>query len=333
MSRSLRIAPGAASSPESPQVSVLVPVRNAARWLRHALGDLLAEQSVTLEIVAVDDHSTDRSAEVLAAFATADPRVRVVKARGRGIAAALEAALGESRAPWIGVMEADDRCHPDRFAWLTRSLAAHPGWDGVVSRTTLLGARSNGMDRYLAWQNALLEPGDLARERFVEIPALLQTGLFARALIERVGGFREPPSWPTDIDFWMRVFASGARIGRVPRKLYRWRQHPRQDTRTSERHGLEAIQRCKAHYFVCGPARGRAIDLVSVGRTLATWESLLAAEGATDVRAIAWKPSMRDAPARRDGAVRVFVYGMRPVREQIRARISTWDDALDWFAA
>ena len=333
MSVPLTTARAAGAPPDSPQVSVLLPARDAGRWLRHTLGDLLRQRNVTLEVLAVDDHSTDRTGAIVEELAAADPRVRNVKPIGRGIAAALTAALGEARAPWIGVMEADDRCHPDRFAWLTHALSEHPDWGGAVSRTTLLGADSNGMERYIDWQNALLAPHDLAREHFVEIPALLQTGLYRRELIERAGGFREPDHWPTDIDFWMRVFASGARIGRVPRALYRWRQHPRQDTRTGERHGLEAIQRCKAHYFARGPGLGRAIELISVGRTLATWEALLNAEGAMEVRAIPWKPSAGAVPARADGAVRVFAFGMREVRERIRARVPDWDDALDWFAA
>jgi len=259
--------------------------------------------------------------------------VRVVATEGAGIGAALTAALAASRAPLVAIMEADDRCAPDRLSRLAAALVAHPEWDGAVSRAALLGRRTDGMRRYLAWQNRLVAPDELARERFVEIPALLQTGLYRRALVERAGGFSEPERWPLDIGFWMRAFAVGARVGRVPRVLYRWRQHPAQDTRVSDRHRLESLARCKAHYFVRGPARERAIELVSVGETLARFRELLRDEGALEVRAHEWKPGRGPAPARPAGAVRLFAFGMASVRERIRAAIDGWDDRLDWFAA
>jgi glycosyltransferase involved in cell wall biosynthesis len=317
----------------SPRISVLLPARNAGRWLRHALGDLLAQRSVPLEIVAVDDHSTDRTGAILDDFAARDPRVRRVSTAGTGLGAALTAALAASRAPWVGIMEADDRCHPERFAVLIQALTEHPSWDGAVSRTTLLGEPGNGMRRYIAWQNSLGAPDELARERFIEIPALIQTGLYRRELIDRVGGFREPERWPLDIEFWMRAFASGARIGRVPRALYRWRQHPEQSTRTGASHTHAALQRCKAHHFVRGPAHERAVDLVSVGRTLDTWRVLLREEGASEVRALSWKPHRDLPPERRPGAVRLFVFGVEEVRRRARALTADWDEALDWFAA
>ena len=143
------------------------------------------------------------------------------------------------------------------------------------------------MRRYVDWQNRLLAPESMARARFIEIPALHQTGLYRRAALARVGGFvghSIERGWPLDIDFWMRWFELRLRVGRVPRVLYRWRQHARQSTRTSPLHRLEALRRCKAWYFASGPARGRAVDLFSVGRTLAAWESELRAAGVADVR-------------------------------------------------
>ncbi len=316
-----------------PAVSVLVPARNAARWLRYALRDVLDQRSVELEVLVVDDHSTDHTERWIERFAAGDTRLSSVPASGRGIAAALRAALAHARAPLVGIMEADDRCHPRRFELLVEGLRTNPDWDGVVSGTTLFGAPSPGMRRYVDWQNALITPAELAQARFVEIPALLQTGLFRRAWIDGIGGFAEPERWPLDIDFWMRAFAAAARIGRVPRPLYRWRQHAAQDTRTSERHRLVTLQRCKAHYFVRGPGVGCAIDVVSVGRTLGVWTTLLAEEGASDLRAIEWKPGRFPPPRRRNGAVRLFVYGMSAVRDRVPALVPDFSAALDWFAA
>jgi glycosyltransferase involved in cell wall biosynthesis len=317
------------------EVSVLLPAKNAGRYLRSAVADLLAQRGVEVEVVAVDDGSSDGTGEALERMARADPRLRVVRTGAVGPARALDLALAAARHPLIGQMEADDRCASDRFARLAGALADHPDWDGVVSRAGLLGFRSDGMRRYVGWQNRLVAPPDLARARFVEIPALHQSGLYRRAALARVGGFvgrSLERGWPLDIDFWMRWFELGLAAGRLPRVLYRWRQHARQSTRTSPLHRQDALRRCKAWYFARGPASGRAVDLFSVGRTLVAWEAELRAAGVADLRASQWRPGAAFSGAR-GGALRLFAYGMEPARERVRASLRDFDPARDWFAA
>jgi glycosyltransferase involved in cell wall biosynthesis len=318
-----------------PELSVLLPARDAGRYLRAAVDDLLRQRGVTLEVVAVDDGSSDGTGERLEAMARGDPRLRVVRTGGIGPARALDLALRSARHAWIGQMEADDRCPPDRFARLCEALRERSDWDGVVSRAGVFGFRGEGMRRYVLWQNGLVAPDELARARFVEIPALHQSGLYRRAALDAVGGFvgaSEASAWPLDIDFWMRWFERGLRAGRVERVLYRWRQHARQSTRTSPAHRLETLRRCKAWYFARGPARARAVDLYSVGRTLEAWGRELGAAGVAAVRAHEWRPGA-PLPAARREALRLFVYGMEPARARVRAAVADFDPARDWFAA
>jgi len=318
-----------------PELSILLPARDAGRYLHAAVGDVLRQRGVELEVVAVDDGSRDGTGERLEKLARADPRLRVVRTAGIGPARALDLALAAARHPWIGQMEADDRCPPDRFERLLDALGAQRDWDGAVSRAGVFGFRSEGMRRYVRWQNGLLDPDELARARFVEIPALHQCGVYRRGALEAVGGFvglSEERGWPLDIDFWMRWFERGLRAGRVGRVLYRWRQHARQSTRTSPAHRLDALRRCKAWYFARGPARGRAIDLYSVGRTLDAWRAELGAAGAGDVQARMWRPGA-PFPAAHGDALRLFAYGMEPARARVRAALPDFDPARDWFAA
>jgi len=195
------------------------------------------------------------------------------------------------------------------------------------------------MRRYVAWQNELVESDAMARARFIEIPALHQTGLYRREALARAGPFagahgagRDAAGWPLDIGFWMRWFERGLVAGKVPRVLYRWRQHARQSTRTSPAHRLESLRRCKACYFARGPGIGRAIDLLSVGATLAGWEAELAATGCADLRAIAWRPGA-PLPPTRPHALRLFVYGTASARARVLARVPEFDPTRDWFAA
>lgn len=314
---------------------MLLPVRDAGRYLDAAVRDVLAQSDVAFEVVAVDDGSQDGSGERLEAFARSDARLRVIRTHGEGAAQALDRALAASRAPLVAQVEADDRCPPDRLARLVAALAAHPEWHGVTSRAAAFGFASDGMRRYVAWQNALATPDAMARARFVEIPALHQTGLYRRAALEALGSFAgatQTGGWPLDIDFWMRWYERGFVAGKVPRVLYRWRQHARQSTRTRPSHAPESLRRCKAHYFARGPARGRAIDVLSVGATLAGWCASLRAAGCADVRAIEWRASAA-MPATRNHAIRLFAYGTAPARERVAAHLGRLDPDRDWFAA
>jgi glycosyltransferase involved in cell wall biosynthesis len=322
-----------------PRLSILLPARDAGRWLGAAVGDLLRQRDVALEVVAVDDGSRDGTGERLEAIARRDARLRVIRREGIGPARALDLALAESRAPLVGQMEADDRCPPDRFARLLAALREQPSWDGVVSRAATFGfpgkRAGDGMRRFVEWQNGLVEPDAMARARFVEIPALHQSGLYRRETLAGLGfvGLCSERGWPLDIDFWMRWFEQGRVVGKVERVLYRWRQHARQSTRTSPAHRLGTLRRCKATYFVRGPGRDRAIDLVSVGATLREWSAELRAAGAADVRATEWRPGREPPPPSRRDAARLFVYGTAPARARVLERVGGFDPERDWFAA
>jgi glycosyltransferase involved in cell wall biosynthesis len=319
---------------ERPEISVLLPVRDGGRFLDAAVRDILAQRGVALELVAVDDGSTDGSGERLERIAARDGRVRVIRSAALGAARALDLALGAARGATIGQMEADDRCSRDRFERLSAALREHREWQGVTSRAAVFGFESEGMRRYVRWQNALADSESMARARFIEIPALHQTGLYRRSALEAIGGFvggALEGGWPLDIDFWMRWFERGLAVGKVPRVLYRWRQHARQSTRTSAAHGLAMLRRCKARYFARGPGHGRAIDLLSVGGTLRAWSAELADAG-SEVRPLEWRPTQPPPPTR-DGALRLFVYGTAPARAHVAAAIGGLDPRRDWFAA
>ena len=211
---------------------------------------------------------------------------------GQGLA--LNAAYRRARAPLVGEMESDDLRPPRAFAMLRDALTENPDWDGATSAVKLVGWDRPGMARWIEWQNAANTPRRMARERFVEIPALRASGLFRRRAMEALataasssgrsapyrdlwpdengrvrdyarsesGPESEPEEagwWPVDADFWHRWFAEGLVAGKTSgAPLYYWRQYPSQSTRTHARCSLERLRECKAHFLVArgGPAAG-----------------------------------------------------------------------------
>lgn len=113
----------------SPLITVIVPAHNAAEALPTALASLAAQRGVALEVIVVDDASTDGTAAVAEAFAARDGRFRVLRqAHNQGAYAARNRGLAAARGAFITVHDSDDWSHPDKLAVQAQGLEAHPEW-------------------------------------------------------------------------------------------------------------------------------------------------------------------------------------------------------------
>jgi len=132
-----------------------------------------------------------------------------------------------------------------------------------------------GMRRWAAWHNALLAHEDMRRELLIDSPLAHGTAVIRRAALEAVGGWRER-GWAEDLDLWVRMFAAGARFGKIPEALYGWRQHPGSSTRTDARYSHESFFSLEIAALDSGLLRnGRRATLVGAGASLVRWRNAL----------------------------------------------------------
>ncbi len=108
----------------APRVSVVVPVYNAERWLGQRLDSLLGQTLRELEVICVDDGSSDASPRILADAAARDSRVRVVHQRNAGPAAARNRGLELARGTYVTAMDADDYCDRELLAGVMSAIDA-----------------------------------------------------------------------------------------------------------------------------------------------------------------------------------------------------------------
>ena len=99
-------------------ISVIVPVYNTAKELSNCLDSILAQTYPCLEIVAVDDGSTDGSGEILDSYANRFPNIRVIHKENGGVTSARMCGIQETVGEWIGFVDADDEIEPDMYARL-----------------------------------------------------------------------------------------------------------------------------------------------------------------------------------------------------------------------
>jgi glycosyltransferase involved in cell wall biosynthesis len=291
----------------------------------------MRQTEAEFEVVAIDDGSSDGSGEALDAAARRDRRIVVQHTAPRGLPAALNAALGLARAPWVARHDADDLSHRRRFERQLAFLAARPELDVVGTRVRLFpdAQTGPGMRRWAAWHNALLEHEEIRAELLIDSPLAHGTGLIRRHVLENAGGWHER-GWAEDLDLWVRLFAAGARFAKIPETLYGWRQHPHSSTRTDPRYSHVNFMSLKIAALDSGfLERGRRATLLGVGRSLERWRTALGARiaafhdiGRGPVRAVGatkgpYVLALMAAPARRRWRTYLTGLGCRELRDFI----------------
>jgi glycosyltransferase involved in cell wall biosynthesis len=233
----------------TPAVSILMPVRDAAPFLPAALESIFRQTFRDWELVAIDDHSTDRTPEILAE-AAADRRVQVVRPERPGLVNALNTGLSRCRAPLVARMDGDDVSHPMRLQLQEEHLRRNPeiGLVGSDFRHFPRRELRKGMLGYESWQNSLRSHGEIMRDLFVESPFVHPSVMFRSEIIEKTGGYRAL-GWPEDYDLWLRMAEAGTSFARLPETLFFWRDRPQRATRTMEEYRAEAFRRCKIDFL------------------------------------------------------------------------------------
>src|SRR5438045_19414 len=121
-----------------PQISVIIPVRNARPYVEAAVQSVFAQAGVDLEVIVVDDGSTDGSADLVRDLA--DRRIRIVPGPRQGISAAMNAGLEAARAEWVCRCDADDLYPPGRLVRQAAWLAEHPEFAAVCGSFSTITA-------------------------------------------------------------------------------------------------------------------------------------------------------------------------------------------------
>ncbi len=130
-------------------ISVLIPAYNAAATIRETLESACAQTHSNLEIIVVDDGSSDATAELVADAAVNDPRIQLIRQSNAGVAAARNAAWNAAHGDWIAPLDADDLWHPSKLARQLSSAAANPDCQVVYCWSVDIDVQSQVTERRL----------------------------------------------------------------------------------------------------------------------------------------------------------------------------------------
>ena len=196
----------------TPAVSVVIPLYNKAAYVHRAVGSVFAQSFEDLEVVVVDDGSTDAGGETVAAIE--DPRLRLIRQANAGVAAARNVGIGASRGRWVAFLDADDTWHPDRLARQFAALLRAPDvvWAAGAFVTSGRGRVRQAPQTPDAW---FAEPGVLKDALFILGAGwMLWTGtvMVRRDVLAQLGGFDPMLKVGEDIYLWARLAVQHPRL-------------------------------------------------------------------------------------------------------------------------
>lgn len=197
----------------SPQVSVLLPVYNARRYVAAAVESILAQTFADFELIVLDDGSTDGSQQILESLAAKDSRIRLIRHPNMGLLRTLNLGISQCRGEFIARMDADDIAMPNRFRAQVEFLSAHPEVAVLGTRVMLMDPEgvSIAADFFLTTHEEI-DASHLAGQCALAHPSVM----LRRTMFDVVGEYRGDRN--EDMDLWLRArthvrFANLAEIG------------------------------------------------------------------------------------------------------------------------
>ena len=197
----------------TPRVSILLPAHNEAAEIVEAIRCIREQTFGDWELLVLDDGSTDATADLVAAEAAADPRVRLVRFERQGLTRTLNAGLRMARGDLIARQDADDRSLAPRLDRQVRFLDAHPDVAVVGSDWVEEGPDGRRVRRRVEFVSGCVN------DRLVERNPLAHSAVVFRRSVVEGGGYDERYACAQDYDLWLRLRRRGVSLWNLDEPL------------------------------------------------------------------------------------------------------------------
>lgn len=256
----------------APFFTIVVPAFNAASTLVSCMNSVLTQTVADLELVVVDDGSTDDTGQI--ADAVKDPRVRVIHQSNRGLPGARNAGILAARGEVTSFLDSDDLLLPTYVETVRRGFVADPGVDFVYTDTWTFNDHTRRVRKKTTgyyWNPPEPPPAtadeffrELVKINFLTVPVAVRTKVIIAA-----GMFDETMTAGEDWEMWLRLSATGHRAAEARGPLGLRRQHVAQMSRDPLRmvdNRIAIFQKILAEYPLSAENRERVVEALERGR-------------------------------------------------------------------
>ena len=206
----------------TPAVSVLMPAHNVEHYVGPAISSILSQTYQDLELIVVDDGSTDKTLPIIRHHASQDPRLHLIALQKTGISTARNAAVYAAAAPLLACLDSDDMAEPTRIECQLSYMAQHPSCMVLGSQATLIDAD----DDVIGASDQPLTHAEIEADLWKGYgSAILQpTAMMRKDAVLRVGGYRADLEVSEDLDLYLKLAELGELVN-LQDRLVRFRRH------------------------------------------------------------------------------------------------------------
>ena len=233
------------------KVSIIMAVKNTDPYLKACLDSIIAQRYTNWELIAINDHSTDRSGEILQNYARRDPRVKVALSKGQRLIPALQTGMELARGDLINRMDSDDKMPEDKLEVLVSAWLKHGRGTVIAGGTEHFvdeGEVGDGFRRYERWLNNVAAESRHFQEIYQECTIPSHSWIMHREDFDTVGGF-DSPVYPEDYDLTFRIYRKGLQVVGVDHILHHWRDRSDRISRTWDEYKDNRYYDLKLRFF------------------------------------------------------------------------------------
>ncbi len=204
-------------------VSVVIPAYNVEKYIKQAIESVLLQDYKNLEIIVVDDGSTDNTGKILSEYEKKDSRIKVITQINKGLAGARNTGLVYAKGDYLCILDSDDIMLPDKISKQSEFLEFNPEYDITYS----------GLYHFVDGDNDIFHH-PINALGYLQYDSLLygnvinpNTVFFKRSVFESCGGFDETLRSAEDWEYWLNLTYRGLKFGyqEIPLTLYRMRKN------------------------------------------------------------------------------------------------------------
>lgn len=216
------------------KVSIIMAARDTAPYIKECLDSIIAQTYRDWELLAVDDHSTDGTTEILQEYAQKDTRIRYIVSDGQRLIPALQTGFRHAAGELINRMDSDDRMPVDKLEVMVNAWKQHGRGHIVAGGTRHFvddGEVGGGFLRYEQWLNEVARSNTHWQEIYTECVIPSHSWMAHIDDFRKAGAF-DSDRYPEDYDLTFRFYASGFRVMGIDQVLHFWRDRSDRISRT-----------------------------------------------------------------------------------------------------